>query len=468
MNPTDCKTFKNLSPALDILYKAEAARTEGYRRVCELLLLDPTSTIARLLVETENKFGQQPLIKLVEEVSQIIGKHRTQRIITDWPFENFWGNPNEPKHSSLLKYFIDPRENHGCGLFLLRGLLSACNTINQELPIDEACEVTREDEHIDLLVTRNRTDGKYSIIFENKINWAPDQDNQLQRYVEVIHHRGFDYPQIYVFYLPLTSGKHPEPSDQAAIQKYGVKYTHITFETHILKWLDKVIEINSDPECPKAMLEGMRENLSHYRSLIKYLNQKQKEREMNAKILKRLEQAEKENPLPTWSQVESLQKSAVELKECLESVLRGKLLLRIQSLLNEKKMDAKFYSYDGTAEKQTLDSPYDERFDAECNLGIRVSDAVLVCFGGYPEKLSGEIFWTGYMKNGSNSEQETHKDIIIKEAERHLKDTKNTNSPWYVWDWNKEIDYDNCLEESTAERLASKLVDMCNSLANLL
>jgi len=262
----------NLSRILDILSEVETIRKKGSIRVCELLSLDPTSTIGRILVEKDIEPAHQRFSTLLEEVSQIAGEHGVRRNITDWPFENFWGNPDEPKHSRLLKYFIDPREKHGCGLFLLRRLLSACDIFNPELLVDEACEVTREDQHIDLQVTRNRIDCKYAIIFENKINRAPDQERQLRRYVDRVYQRGFAYNQIYVFYLPLASDKHPEAGDRAAIQNHGVKYTQITFEKHILNWLDKVIERNSEHECPKAMCEGMRENLSHYRSLIRYLN----------------------------------------------------------------------------------------------------------------------------------------------------------------------------------------------------
>ena len=57
---------------------------------------------------------------------------------------------------------------------------------------------------------------------------------------------------------------------------------------------------------------------------------------MNHEIVKQLEQAEQKSLLLTWSQVESLQKAAVELKQCLESVLRGQLLLNIRSILQQR------------------------------------------------------------------------------------------------------------------------------------
>ena len=76
----------NLSRVLDILYAAEIARKEGCRRVCELLSLDPTSTIARILIEPDNGLGPERFIPLLQDVSRIVGKHGVRRNIADWTF----------------------------------------------------------------------------------------------------------------------------------------------------------------------------------------------------------------------------------------------------------------------------------------------------------------------------------------------------------------------------------------------
>src|SRR5258706_3066686 len=375
----------DLSPAVDFLYQVETARREGRRAVCELLSVDSASTIAGILVESEPTIGALDT-SLLEEVAKTVEDHKIKQNITDWPFEHFWDNPNEPRHSKLLRYFIDPAAEHSCGSFLLGKLFDG---LKGSFPPDhrfqaEHCRVSQPD-FIDLLIEMDSGDGKYAVIIENKINWAKDQWKQLQRYVESVKKRRFDAKQIYVFYLPLTSNKDPNRDDVGAItRELGVNYRKITFDTDILNWLETVLITDRDPEWPSAMREGMCENLSHYRNLIRYLVNAQKELNMNREILKQLEQAEKKTQLPTWSQVESLHKSALELKQCLQSVLRGKMLLRIQILLKQKrkKVDVRFYLGDGTVVNQTLDSPYDDRFDRECNLGIRVSDTVVVCFGG--------------------------------------------------------------------------------------
>lgn len=477
----------NLSPVFVLLYEIEEARKEGCRRVCELLPLAQTPKIATILIENESQLGDKSFCTPLEKVGDIVLQHKVQRNITDWPFENFWNNPHEPRHSKLLGYFIDPKQGHGCDDFLRHKLLEVlkdslnahkCRPTVQYRFRDDGCNVEAETRdvqpgdnnsgQIDLLITRQCDDDRsdnnrnFAIIVENKINRASNQPKQLEKYVARFRRAGFSDEQIFVFFLPLTDDLNPDSDDLKAILG-KVTYEKITFKKHIRNWLEAALE-----EWPADLDKRIREHLSYYRNLIKHLINQREQDTMKANILKQIEQAEQKNLLPTWSQVENLQKSAVELKQCLESVLRGKLLLRVQSLLREMKVNVGFYMADGTEEKQTLNSTYDERFEWERNLGIPVGANVIVCLGGYGDGGLREIFWTGYMRSGSNEEQEKHKNIIIKEAQRWSMNIAHNNPPWYVWDWIKEIDYDNCVAELTVDRLANKLLNMRNSLEDQL
>lgn len=51
---------------------------------------------------------------------------------------------------------------------------------------------------IDVLIL----DNDFAIIIENKLKNAPFQQNQLGRYIETIHRRGYDYDKIYMVILP--------------------------------------------------------------------------------------------------------------------------------------------------------------------------------------------------------------------------------------------------------------------------
>jgi glutathione peroxidase-family protein len=453
----------NLSSVLGILSEVETARKEGCRRVCELLLLDTTSTIARILVENEQRLGAFDTT-LLEKVAKTVEDHNIKRNITDWPFEHFWGNPYEPRHSKLLGYFVNPDEEHRCGAFLL-GKLFVVLKESKILPNDEQfiaddCRVS-QPEYIDLLIERDCENGKFAIIIENKINWAKDQWKQLQRYVESVINRGFGAKQIYVLYLPLTSYKNPDPNDLDTIKKLCVNYEKITFETHIRKWLEKAINEEPDLECPAAMHDGMRENLSHYLNLIKFLINKQKELKMNHELLKQLAEAEKRNRLPTWSQVESLQKSAVELKQCLESVLRGKLLLEIQRILQEQHVVVWLCLESEPTEKISVIDAYDERFGDSVDLCVHADANVSVCFGG-----NNDGFWLGYMRSGSSDNQKRVEPFILSEAQSCIKSSEGNDKTWYAWVWRKEITYGNCLANSSS--IADKLVDMRNRLVDRL
>lgn len=458
---------KPFTPVIDILYAAETARKEGCRRVCELLSLDPTSTIAHILDENEKELGDERFDALLEEVAKILGEHRIKKSITDWPFEHFWGNPSEPKHSKLLGYFIDP----SFGPFLLNSLLKVLEP-NEVFPTKH-CRVRiedglngRVDGRIDILIEHDHDEGRYAVIIENKINWAIDQDRQLQKYVEGVHQHfqgRLDYKKIYVFYLPLTNAKNPNPDDEAAIRKYGVNYNKITFETHILKWLDTVLAKEAEPEWPGAMNEGMRENLSHYRNLVTYLVNKQKEFKMDAKILNQLRKLAEENGTPpTLSGIKSLKDSTEKLEQCMRHVLRGKLLLEVQTLLKQQGRSTWFCLESDPKVKISFGSPYDERFDGHVTLCLPVDDSVSVCFGG---NSSG--FWLAYMRNGSPDMQKTVEEIISLEAKDCLKPPTGKDYPWYAWGYTEVAYYDRCVEDY-APVLAQKLIEMRENLINRL
>lgn len=103
-----------------------------------------------------------------------------------------------------------------------------------ELDIDNT-EIKVEYQHIDVLIY----DGKKSIIIENKVNHACDQDRQLEDYIN--KRNGGD---VYVLYLVRFDNDN-NPSDNSlplerrlVLEKEG-KYEKISYQTHILKWLHR-------------------------------------------------------------------------------------------------------------------------------------------------------------------------------------------------------------------------------------
>ena len=111
------------------------------------------------------------------------------------------------------------------------------NNVHVENPI-----ITQETERIDLWVQ----DDKYTIILENKVQGAGDQDKQLERYIDKAKNGEGDnskqkYDEKNIFVMYLTADSH-EPEKQSwgdyyesDIRKY--RYVNVSFRDHILPWL---------------------------------------------------------------------------------------------------------------------------------------------------------------------------------------------------------------------------------------
>jgi len=291
------------------------------------------------------------------------------------PFDIFWDNPDEPRHSRLLSYFVAPHAEHGCGLFLLRGLLSALKIGKIEFRVDDNCQVTREDQHIDLLITRDGSDSKYAIIIENKINGAVDQKKQLQTYYRVLRDRGFEDSQIFVCYLTLRGGS---PSKDSA----GSTKVHlITFKQHIVSWLEGALR--DTREWPANMSKGMGDNIRHYLDLIKWLLNQEKIMQMNEKILSALKMADNENRLPTLAEITHLRESAQALEERYRRYLRAKTVSAVQRLLHErdnlKQTDAYHEAF--SLERLETDEWFDDFTSNDYCFGVSVCGVVVVALG---------------------------------------------------------------------------------------
>lgn len=383
-------------------------------------------------------------------------------------FEHFWENPNEPQHSGLLGYFIDPKADHGCGAFLLRKFLdefaeSGCSFPDYLSSLDE-CIVHVEKKRMDLSIRCDRPQAKFAVIIENKINGAVNQDRQLENYVERMHEEGFAYSDIYVLYLPLDGSKLPEPSDLDAILRKGAQYRHVTYEHHILRWLDAVLGAKAQSDWPSAMFLGMQDNLAHYRNLIRYLVKRRKQLAMKDAILQQLKLAESSSDAPTLSEVKALAEATSMLQKCIEQVHRGKLLFNVYTILDGRGYKPSFYSAKGS--NVTIVSPFDPQFEREQNVGIQASDSVVVCIGGHSGDSPETTFWTGYLRIGTPDQQSNADPIVKAEIERRFQNQNDldTNKPWYAWYWERSLTYENCSDQAVALRVAETLIEMLDGL----
>lgn len=103
--------------------------------------------------------------------------------------------------------------------------------------------ITEEIRRIDLWIR----DNDYAIIIENKVGWAGDQKNQLERYIEITKEYKFKEEQIYILYLPPTNEKEPEIQTWGKYYENDIRYKRylkLTFMYDILPWLKKDIALN--------------------------------------------------------------------------------------------------------------------------------------------------------------------------------------------------------------------------------
>ena len=146
-------------------------------------------------------------------------------------------------HSRFLYTLLDVYGDHGQGSLFLDLFLRECNL--SDLGINtSSCRIYKEYRYIDLYIT----DGIKHVIIENKI-YAPDQDKQIQTYVEAIENENKDDPEIHeniiVIYLSLDRLK-PSPESLGDFKCYGDKlikndkeysFRSITYKNEILSWI---------------------------------------------------------------------------------------------------------------------------------------------------------------------------------------------------------------------------------------
>lgn len=173
-----------------------------------------------------------------------------------------WGI-GETKHSQILGFFLNPRENHGQGgLFLKLFLKKLGFDITAFEPNDWTVEVEQRSngrDQIDILIQSRRLG--ISIAIENKSNGAKDQSHQLYRYWESaiynFHNRdkekALDPKHSRVVYLPQwgipSEQTRTRPKDykesypeKLALEEQGGIIICWTYYTHIVKWLNSCVE----------------------------------------------------------------------------------------------------------------------------------------------------------------------------------------------------------------------------------
>lgn len=114
-------------------------------------------------------------------------------------------------HSDIIATFLDPIAKHNEGNRFLDAFIDMLNLKIRKTNADGLIRkdyyvnalVEREKDKIDILISTTLIEKPHCIIIENKINNAPDMQNQIPRYYEVVRHRGFQVDAIVYLLLDI-------------------------------------------------------------------------------------------------------------------------------------------------------------------------------------------------------------------------------------------------------------------------
>lgn len=196
-------------------------------------------------------------------------------------------------HSAFLRELLDPKGTHGLNDAFLKSFYRMLGSIHGhnehakmtcwdvKLPISARVSTEEhigwksadcsEGGRIDLVITPNG--GARRILIENKI-YADDQECQLVRY------HNYDSKALLI-YLTLYGGAASESSTVNSLTSQnlesGVDYFRISYEEHILNWLDECrMEASNHPL--------VRETIVQYMNLIRQLTQQNTSNRMSEEI----------------------------------------------------------------------------------------------------------------------------------------------------------------------------------------
>ncbi|MEZ2683766.1 hypothetical protein ACBQ20_02975 [Proteus vulgaris] len=185
-------------------------------------------------------------------------------------------NINENKHSIILKKILNNKKDNEYKFipsFLKRVLKKEIIFNYKELKIKT--EINRVDISIE--------DGFNAIIIESKVYNAPDQERQLERYIEKFISNGYQEEKIFILYLTGNKKESYRPESLGKYKESNKVYFKLSsFESEILTWLEKDVypHINKNNKAFDSFVYQYKDSLK-----INFLNKHEEEKnKMNDKI----------------------------------------------------------------------------------------------------------------------------------------------------------------------------------------
>lgn len=366
---------------------------------------------------------------LLTQVSIISKKYDEIATITGENFNIFKILKMETKevktHSAFLAELLNPKGSHGQGDTFLELFIAEINETNigesdldahynqkfdirqfetsnaktnVEFHIGETTDT--EGGRIDILITSNTA----KIIIENKI-YAGDQPFQLVRY------NNFDV-KAPLYYLTLSQNTKPQEmsiKSQDKELKEKEHYKRISYENEILNWLEKCRE--------KAVNHALlRETITQYINLIKYLTGKTLNSKMEEELIKTI--LHSEETLKSFYDLKRIHEDKVE------QVLLSKLEQDLKSFAGEKGFECDF---EIKKYEEGSGIYFTNPFLKENDLGIYFEF----------EYKKYESFYFGFYNKEINQKNE-EKIRLISVFQNKFKPSETTNGNWIAWRYHED------------------------------
>lgn len=189
---------------------------------------------------------------------------------------------NENAHSRILFKLLEYPNNNG--YIMLESFFEFLGEPFSQLKISKPV-ITAEYNRIDVRIR----DEEYSVIIENKIHAATDQENQISKYIDNEIKYQYEEKDIYVLYLTSEGGSPSEGSITLKRRKdFGERYQEISYRYQILEWLNHgviplVEELKKEDPSKVFLLESA---VIQYKNHIEGLfNMRESEKEMGKEMV---------------------------------------------------------------------------------------------------------------------------------------------------------------------------------------
>ena len=120
---------------------------------------------------------------------------------------------------------------------------------------------------IDGLITFTANERRIAVIVENKIYDAPDQPEQIRRYIEHMKDNGFEKDNVWVFYMTGDGSKEVDAKSYGGNCEYGSvdigrRFVPLAYNSDIVNWLKSdILEARIYPEALTGVVRAYVESL---------------------------------------------------------------------------------------------------------------------------------------------------------------------------------------------------------------